>query len=527
MESLLKKSIIFILIGIAVSGCRKESDRTTWNIDALAPLVYTTLTIDNLVPDSLLAYDENEVVFLSFSDTVLHFGLDTLIRLPDTSLVESFSIPFTFPQPLPPGTTLLPQSLNEIEINSADVELKKAKLRKGSIVVDIVSNFQGAVLCTYTIPDATLNGIPLTVQQLIQGSTDTSTTFQLTLDVSNYWVDFSNGSEPFNHLPTLLTIVADPNGEPLPVSAGDGVEITSTFTGLEPSYAEGYFGQQVVNTGVETQEINAFNLITSGSIDLDEVNVNLRILNGFGVDVRATIYQFAAGNDELGTSISLNHSVIGTPVNLNRATQPNGYPVPSVYDISLDNINSDIDQMLESFPDAIQIEADLELNPLGNISNHHDFAYAESSVSGILDVDIPLCLIANELVLSDTTDFSAGDALDNVNSGTLVIKINNGFPLEGKIWLETLDADFNSNSLLNYGTFSSGITNAENVVISSTYSEIHVTVDEAGIDQLLHSEKLVIKAQLSTSSLSEHVKMYRHYSIDAKVIADFNYHVND
>lgn len=507
-------------------GCRKEGDRVNWDVDALAPLVYTSLTIDDLVPDSLLAYDENEAVFLSFSDTVLKFELDTLINLPDTSIVESFTFPVSLPNPLDPGTSI-PAIDEEIELNANDVELKKALIKQGQIVVDIVNTFQGAIFCTYTIPHATLNGQPLLIQELVPGSPGETTVVQVSLDVSGYWLDFSNGSEPFNHLATELTMVADPNGSPLPVSAGDGVEVTTTFQDLQPAFAEGYFGQQVVNTGSEVQEVNAFDIIQGGSIDLDEVNVNLRILNGFGVDIRATIFQFDANNTSFQDNTSLNHSIVGAPINLNRATHPDGVPIPSVYDISLNGTNSDIDLMLESLPDNIAVEADLELNPLGNISNHHDFAYAESSIDGVLDVDIPLCLIANELVLSDTSGFSADNALENVNSGKIILQINNGFPLEGKLWLEALSEDQSPMILLDGEAFSAGMTNSDFVVTAPVYSEVHLNLDPGDIEKLIIADQLVIKAELSTSSLTEHVKLYRHYTMDVKVVADFNYHVND
>lgn len=528
MSPLHRIFLLCALILMLVSGCRKDKDSTSWDVDALAPLVYTSLSIDNLIPDSLVTYDENELVFLSFTDTVLNLELDTLIQLPDTSIIESFSFPvggISFP-----AGAQLENIEEEIEIESGNVELKYASIQSGTIVIDLISTFQGAVICNYIIPDATLNGEPLMIEELVPAaSSEEPAILQFTFDVSGYDLDFTNGSEPFNHLPTSFTIVTDPDGPPLPVSIGDGFELTTTFQAVTPAYAEGYFGQQVIETGVETQEINAFDIFESGSLDIDQVNIDLRILNGFGADIRTTLHQFNSSNSFTNNSVGLNHSIMNAPINLNRATHPFGSPVPSVYDIELTETNSDIDQMLENFPDAFEIEATLELNPLGNISNHHDFAYAESTISGLLDINIPLCLIAEDLQLADTTDFSLGeeDALNNVNSGRLIVQITNGFPLEGDLWIEALDEnDELLRNLVPDGYFSAGMTNENYLVTNPVYSEISIPVDLDIIEDLRQSTNLVIRARLSTSSTTSHVKIYKHYQLDVKVVADLNYHVD-
>lgn len=520
--------LICAFILVLFSGCRKDKDSTSWDVDALAPLVYTSLSIENLIPDSLVSYNENELVFLSFTDTVLNLELDTLIQLPDTSITESFSFPVGGIN-FPPGSQL-ENIEEEIEIESGDIELKYASIQSGTIVIDLISTLQGAAICNYIIPDATFNGEPLMIEELVPGaSPGEPTIMQFTFDVSGYDLDFTNGSEPFNHLPTSFTVIADPDGPPLPVSIGNGFELTTTFQAVTPAYAEGYFGQQIVETGVESQEVNAFDFIEGGSIDIDQVNIDLRILNGFGADIRTTLHQFNAVNSISNNSVGLNHSIIEGPINLNRATHPSGSPVPSVYDIELTETNSDIDQMLENLPDAFEIDATLELNPLGNISNHHDFAYAESTISGLLDINIPLCLIAEDLQLADTTDFSLGeeDMLENVNSGRLIVQITNGFPLEGNLWIEALDEnDEVLRDLIPDGYFSTGMTDENNVVTNTMYSEISIPIDRDIIEDLRHSTNLVIRARLSTSSTTTHVKIFKHYQLDVKVVADLNYHVD-
>ncbi len=526
---LLLKSAFYLFLGIALAtilGCQKNNENTNWNTDALLPLAYTNLNIGDLIADSLLEVDENELVSLSFSDTIFELKLDTLIDLPDTSVTESFNIPIEFE--VPPGTQLS-NIAEDIRIESNDIELRRATIKEGTVLLNLNSTFQGTVIATYTIPDATLNGVPLSVMEFVPAASQGSpSTLSLSLDVSGYELDFTNGDDPFNSLPTLLTVVADPNGDPLSVSAGDGFELTTSFQGLRPSFAEGYFGQQTTDTGSEVQKIDAFNIIESGSVDLDEVSVNLKILNGLGVDIRANIQSFNALNSSMATNVGLNHPVVGSPINLNRATYSGETINYSDYNIELNNTNSDIDLMLESLPDAFEIDAELELNPLGNVSNHHDFAFSKSTIAGVLDVDIPLCLIAEQLQLADTSDFSLGndETLDNINSGTLVIQIDNGFPLEGWIDLTAINDEESTLTLLQDGHFVSGMTDSGNTVTSATFSQISIPLDRDDIVWLKNAGQIIIRARFNTSNLTEHVKIYSNYNIDIKVIADFNYKIN-
>lgn len=528
MKTTLKSGFyLFLALAFATTwGCQKNNDRTNWNTDALIPLAYANLSIGDLIADSLLEVDENELVSLSFSDTIFTLKLDTLIDLPDTSVTEFFNIPIQFE--VPPGTQLS-NIAEDIRIESNDIDLRRATIQEGTVLLNLNSTFQGTVIATYTIPDATLNGVPLTVTESVPAASEGSpSSISLIVDVSGYNLDFTNGDEPFNSLPTLLTVVADPNGEPLSVSAGDGFELTTSFQGLRPSFAEGYFGQQTTDTGSELQEINAFNIIESGSIDLDEVSVNLKILNGLGVDIRANIQSFNALNSSLATNVGLNHTLIGSPINLNRATYSGETIYYSEYNIDLNNNNSDIDLMLESLPDAFETEAELELNPLGNVSNHHDFAFSKSTIAGVLDVDIPLCLIAEQLQLADTSDFSMGneETLDNINSGTLIIQIDNGFPLEGWIDLIAINDEESTRTLLNDGHFLSSMTDSENIVSSATFSQISIALDRGDIEWLKSAGQIIIRARFNTSNLNEHIKIYSNYNIDLRVIADFNYNIN-
>lgn len=518
-------AVLLLLATFVFGACKKEGDRANWNVDALLPLFEASLTLGDIIPDSLISYDENELVYLSFNDTIFRFELDTLVQLPDTSFLEEFNWPIELS--VPPGTQIS-NIQDEQELQSNDIELRRVRLQEGTIEVVVNSTFPGAILCTYTIPDATLNGVPLEVEGLVPAASDGNPgQFSLLVDVSGYEIALTNGSEPFNRMRTSLSVRTDPDGEEINLSPGQGFDLTTYFSGIVPEFAEGYFGQQINESDPEIQEFDAFEIIEGGTIDLEAVNVNFEIRNGLGVDIRANILALNALRTDLGTSIGINHPIIGSPVNLNRATRNGNEVNYSSYEVTFDENNSSIAEMLESFPNAFEAAAILELNPLGNVSNHYDFAFASSTIDGVLSVEIPLCLIAEELQLSDTSAFDVSDDefFNGVNSGTIVLQVQNGFPLNGIIDLIALNSE-GIQTLLGDGAFQSGTTNADNEVISPYYSELVISLDEEGVEKLRLADELVIKARFSTSGISQYVKMYSHYTLDVKAIADFNYHVN-
>jgi len=527
MRTLQHKTIWILLAIVLIAGCRKSGNKASWDIDALVPLLYSELTISNIIPDSLLSIGPDGFVTLAYADTILRLSLDTLVKLPDTTITEIFSLP-VLELTVPAGTTVssIPE---EIEISAQGIELKNAEVKSGTIIIKITSTIPGNMVVKYEIPHATLNGVSFETQALVPAASGGSPG-QITqsFDVSGYALDFTQGaSSPFNRLKTLLTIGTDPNGGSTLISFTNSVTIEITFAEFTPKFARGYFGNQSYDIGPETTAFNAFNLVENGTIDIEDVQFNLLIRNGVGADVRATIQQLSSENTTIGSSIGLQHAVIGSPINLNRALYLNNQIHYTEYPILMNNNNSNIDLMLENLPNQFGYTANLQLNPLGNISNHNDFIDCESTFDVVLDAAIPLSLIATQLQLGDTSaiTINQNDALDGVNSGTLIIRMNNGFPLEGWIEFASLKNNERTFTFMEDAYFPSATLDANNQVIAPIYREFRIEMNTEDIAALKSSDKLVARVRFNTASLTEHIKIYDHHRMTLKAIGDFNYHV--
>ena len=92
--------IRFHLIGIPLmlvavfSSCNKGPEsRPSWDTNVLTPLVNTSLSIDDLLADSLLQQNSDHSVSLVFSNSLYHFSFaDQAIEIPDTTIKAGFSL---------------------------------------------------------------------------------------------------------------------------------------------------------------------------------------------------------------------------------------------------------------------------------------------------------------------------------------------------------------------------------------------------------------------------------------------------
>src|SRR5690606_19493615 len=122
---------------------------------------------------------------------------------------------------------------------------------------------------------------------------------------------------------------------------------------------------------------------------------------------------------------------------------------------------------------------DITINPLGNISNGHDFLYYDSKLSAEMEVDIPLRLIATDLTLRKTVTVDLPGSADAHawKSGMLHLFAANGFPFSAGIELAIVDQNGQILAVLAPGgTVGSGVMGSDGFVSASSSSQVDVEV---------------------------------------------------
>lgn len=82
------KRIIYLILlfSAGLSSCLKDDFHPKWDVDILGPIAKTHLTLDQIVADSLLQINPDSSVSLVYQTELSAISLDTIARLPDTSV---------------------------------------------------------------------------------------------------------------------------------------------------------------------------------------------------------------------------------------------------------------------------------------------------------------------------------------------------------------------------------------------------------------------------------------------------------
>ena len=521
---------ILVFCLFSLPGCKKESDRATWDIDVLAPLLRTTFTIRDLLADSLITTDPSGALTLSYHGELFNVDLDTLLLAPDTSFNYDYALPAPGPLNFPAGINFFSED-DVQEFDLGDVALRRLILREGRLELAMTNMVSSVIYGSISLPGAAFpNGISVLNTSVGAGTPANPAYNTAVRDLAGTSLDLRGPQ--FNTVNTMRTILAaqlDPNGQGADVTDHDSLLIRVRYTGLVPQYAKGYFGQRVVEAGPDTNRLELFDAIVGGTLDLDVATLRLTVENGFGADLQVRMRHLGAINTRTGSTVDLTHSIFQGPINVSRALDLGSSFVPSFYSTVIDATNSNIDLFLENMPDRIGYEMDLHLNPLGDISNGNDFLYYESKLKAGLELDVPLRLIANELTLQTTStpDLPGSAEGHALRSGVLKLFVTNGFPMDARIVLEVVDASGNVvGSIPVDGTVNSGILGANGLVSQRTESVLTATLDAAMVDLLYQDTRIRTRVSFTTIDQTQHLRILDSYKLDLQITLAANYMVN-
>ena len=87
--------IALFIIGTLTFSCKKILDKPTWDTELLAPVIKTTLTLNNLLSDSVIQTNPDSSLKLVYQSDVFNIDVDSIFKIPDTTLVEEYVIPLS------------------------------------------------------------------------------------------------------------------------------------------------------------------------------------------------------------------------------------------------------------------------------------------------------------------------------------------------------------------------------------------------------------------------------------------------
>ncbi len=397
-------------------------------------------------------------------------------------------------------------------------------IRSGNIAFKTTSSIQDTIHMNYAIPGATKNGEFINERLNVPPAGSTSITVYDSFKLDGYLTDLTGRyKNKYNTFSNILTAKIDSTGKLESLSFADSIDIFYGLFHIVPEYAAGYLGTKSYTIGPETVAFDMFKNISVNKLTISKLNVDLQLSNGIGAPVLAVIKSVTAFNSKTNQSVPLKCSqYINVPINIQAAKDTNSQ---TLIDLPLNNQNSNINKLLEILPDKLLYLLSFTVDPNGNSSNYNDFIYYGSTVSANLNIQMPLEVGVDGLVLEDTMtpDISNNINLSKVQDGTLHVNISNGYPLSAKVQLflldhsnKIIDSFFNADN--NY--IPAGIPGATNTKAGIGILNINMTQDKW--NEIAYNKHLILKVNLNSSN-KQVVKIYSNSHFIAKLTANFRY----
>ena len=537
-SSLVSVAFLSIALLFFATACVKEPSGPKWDIDVAVPLIRTTLTIADLVPDSLLTVDASGNVTLVYSSQLFTFKLDTVLQAPDTSFRYSYfpNVPPPFLLSLFPGTNF--SNVDDVTRFDLDqLELRELRVRSGTLNLEMVNRVSTNVLGDFGLPGATLGGASLALDVVVPpGTSAAPSTFSVVRPLDGYVFDLRGPDfNDVNTLATDLSFTTDISGPTVQMGQADSLEAIVRYTGIVPAYARGYFGMREIPIDPDTTQLDLFENI-SGMLDLDDATARLKVRNGLGVDARAHINYLRSINTNTLNTVDLVHPITSGPINLDRALDLGSSFQAAQNNYLVNAGNSNIVPFIENLPTGIAFDLDVTIDPLGDVSNGNDFFYYESTLSADLEVEIPLRLAATDIAVSTITTVElTGTLADHAfQGGTLHVFATNHFPFSATLALHIVDSEGAVLALLPPGgSISSAQVNGSGLVSNSVESQVDFVITKEQLDLFYPGSpagpdgaRLKISATFNTADQPQPVQLRSDHKIDILVSLEGNYIVN-
>ena len=411
------------------------------------------------------------------------------------------------------------------------MQLNFIETKEGYINVEVFNTLPEEIHFNYTMPEAKKNSVPLSFSGTVPAaSSSTDGYYHNIIDLSEYDINFMGTSnDTVNTLNYTLSASIDSSGNLIPLSLNDSIYLKSEFYDITPNFAEGWFGNDTIfETGIS--EIESIEELANAQIDFNEAKLTVTTENGIGVQGAVRFNNVKAINYNTGNQATLNIPSQYIPFDIDKATNTGSSAIPAINSMMLNSSNSNSNEVVNVIPNSIEYDIDFYLNhnqsppPLGTGT---DFVYYGDEIKANIEIEIPLSLIASNLVLNDTVDLDI-DNVNEIESGKFYLFAYNGFPLNADIQVYILDDSLNIiDSLFNENTIilAANIDPTSNRVEETTKSKFAIPMDKERFDLFIRTKKLRIKSVFKTQPQSEHVQIYSDYTIEFKLTGDFTYHL--
>lgn len=515
--------LFFLTLGLLFWSCTPDFGKPKWNVGTKIPIVSTKISFDKIIRGNefFKGADTGNIAYIKYKQNLVTLKLDTLFRLPDTTSVETFTIPVG-PLNFAPGQILQNDTINT-KYRLSGVELHETKFRTGKMILEIFSNIEEEIEIQYLIPESFKNGEQFKFTTYAPAGTFANPTiFRDTFDLADFTMDLrGQRKNNFNTVTAMFMTRISPNGNIVVLNQGNYLTINTTIVDAVPEYVKGYFKNQTFKVERQSSDADVFSIFKSGNLTFSKPEISLFVQNQVGVDFAANEFNISGENTQSGIEVELQSSVLNN-LRVSRAfLNPNQDPPyrSNNINLSINAQNSNLSDVLANLPNKIWYDAELQVNPLGNISGYNDFIYYNSGIALGLEVLLPMQFSSiNNLMMVDTADFvfTAEPGYESIQNGFLQMIVNNHFDFSIKPGIKVLDE--NDNYIFT-------LLAPEVTVPKVSEQTIPIRVNQAILQMMYAGSKMVIELTIDNPENSA-LEAYVKDEVEITLVTDFDYLVN-
>lgn len=420
-----------------------------------------------------------------------------------------------------PNQELMSRSEDTPLNNMGKIKLTKAALKSGMLNVKATSSTTERIYYDFELPLATKNGVPFKASGSIPPSNGiTPGQLDVNFDFSGYNIDLrGSAGNSYNLIHNVIKARIQQSGQAVHISQQDSLAIEMVFENVKPSYAEGFLGTDTISIGPGEVEFDLFNDFDVDEVSFKELNLTMDFVNGIGADGYLVVENLAAANGAQTQTIQ--------NVAAGNIAKAQNNPFRPSYTNIVANGSSKPEDLLSLKPNKIGYSGKVYLNKDANEYDLSGFAYDTSTIRANVNMELPLNLSAKKFVLVDTIDFSGKEIKEPIGSGSLNLLAYNGYPLDAAVELVFLnEQNVELDRVTSGREVLAGKPDAQSgKVTEKKYSKLIFPMDLSRLNKIMLASKVVFVSTFWTMPENQHVKIYSDYTIDLKLVGDFEYSI--
>lgn len=406
--------------------------------------------------------------------------------------------------------------------------LTSVHVAEGEIYMDAYSTINDSINLSYVLPEAVNpNGDILQFLRVIPAAPNGQVVNEyVTIPVQDYDLQLQGmpgSSNIHNTFYTTFIGSIDSTGRIINLSLQDSVFVKTGIKDLIADRGYGFLGYDTIY-GDDTVAIQSFRDLVEGNIELDDVQLSLEIENYIGAPFGFKIQNLISKFEDEQQALSWNQ--LGFEFSIPRAqeTSPGAKPNPGRLNINLDKNTSNIQDLLELFPNTLDYDVEAYMNAGEANNDFSQFLYTDYGIEANLNATVPMHVALDSLSLRDTSTFSYIDIDPDwrMKGGDLILKANNNFPFECRVDIILMDnGQVVMDTLKSSEWLAAAPVDNDQRSIGSKESILKFAIKGDKLWALQNTGYMVFKTTFRTEPQSGLVKIYSDNYLDLQLIADF------